>query len=91
MCNDYEAHVRYAEYREMMQRLSLEVPDHETELDLPEADDVKIGNTAAIMRSPTDGVVELTPMKFGFPPSGKGGPVFNFRSEGRRFVESSAA
>jgi putative SOS response-associated peptidase YedK len=27
-------------------------------------------------------------MKFGFPPQGKGGPVFNFKSEGRRFGES---
>ena len=28
-------------------------------------------------------------MRFGFPPSGpKGGPVFNFRSEGRRFDQS---
>jgi putative SOS response-associated peptidase YedK len=27
-------------------------------------------------------------MKFGFPPTGKGGPVFNFRSEGRHFGDS---
>jgi putative SOS response-associated peptidase YedK len=33
--------------------------------------------------------IELASMTFGFPPSGpKGGPVFNFRSEGRRFADS---
>jgi putative SOS response-associated peptidase YedK len=88
MCNDYEAHVRYAEYREMMQKLSLEVPTHQSEIDLPQADDVKIGDTAAVAYSPSDGIIELTPMKFGFPPSGKGGPVFNFRSEHRHFSQS---
>jgi putative SOS response-associated peptidase YedK len=28
-------------------------------------------------------------MTFGFPPKGRGGPVFNFRSEGRRFGSSN--
>jgi putative SOS response-associated peptidase YedK len=88
MCNDYESHIRYAQYREMMQKLALEVPPHETELDLPQADDIRIGDTGAVMRSIVDDVVEFTPMKFGVPPSGKGGPVFNFRSEGRHFAES---
>ena len=37
-----------------------------------------------------DNVVELVPMTFGFPPSGpRGGPVFNFKSEGRRFDKSN--
>ena len=40
------------------------------------------------MRAAGNGI-ELTPMRFGFPPSSpKGGPVFNFRSEGRRFDKS---
>jgi putative SOS response-associated peptidase YedK len=88
MCNDYESHIRYAEYRDMMQKLALEVPVHESELALPQADDVKIGDTAAVMLSEKAGIVGLAPMKFGFPPSGKGGPVFNFRSERRHFAES---
>ncbi len=33
--------------------------------------------------------VELASMNFSFPPSGRGGPVFNFRSEGRRFDNSN--
>jgi putative SOS response-associated peptidase YedK len=88
MCNDYEAHIKYAEYREMLQKLELEVPPHQSELDLPQAEDIKIGDTGAVMRSAGPKVVELVPMKFGFPPSGKGGPIFNFRSEGRHFGQS---
>jgi SOS response associated peptidase (SRAP) len=34
-------------------------------------------------------VIELTQMNFSFPPSGRGGTVFNFRSEGRRFDKSN--
>lgn len=68
----------------------MRIPSHQTELDLPQADDIRIGDVGPIMRSIEPGVVELTPMTFGFPPpSGKkGGPVFNFRSEGRHFAGS---
>jgi putative SOS response-associated peptidase YedK len=72
----------------MLQKLELEVPPHQSELDLPQAEDIKIGDTGAVMRSAGPNVVELVPMKFGLPPSGKGGPVFNFRSEGRHFGQS---
>jgi len=91
MCNDYEQHIRYAEYCRMMQELALRIPAHQTELDLPQADDIHIGDTGPIMRVADGDVVELTPMKFGFPPpeGRKGGPVFNFRSEGRRFADSN--
>lgn len=34
-------------------------------------------------------LIELVPMNFSFRPSGKGGPVFNFRSEGRSFDNSN--
>jgi putative SOS response-associated peptidase YedK len=42
------------------------------------------------MRSTGGDIVELFPMKFGFPPPAgrKGGPVFNFRSDGRHFSDS---
>lgn len=88
MCNDYEQHIRYAEYCKMMQNLVLGIPTQQTELDMPPADDVKIGDTAPVMRTAGDSIVELAPMTFGFPPTGKGGPVFNFRSEGRHFGDS---
>ena len=44
MCNDYEQHIRWAEYCEMMQRLELGIPAHQSELDLPQADDVRIND-----------------------------------------------
>jgi putative SOS response-associated peptidase YedK len=34
-------------------------------------------------------VIELVQMNFSFPPAGRGGPVFNFKSEGRRFDKSN--
>ena len=41
------------------------------------------------MRAAGNGI-ELVSMNFSFPPSGpRGGPVFNFRSEGRRFDKSN--
>ena len=88
MCNDYEQHIAWAEYCRMMESLALKIPSHQTELDLPKADDIRINDPAPIMRSAGD-AIELASMTFGFPPSGpKGGPVFNFRSEGRRFADS---
>ncbi len=88
MCNDYEQHLRWAEYCKMMQDLELGIPTHQSELDLPTSDDIKINDVGPIMRASGNGI-ELVPMKFSFPPSGRGGPVFNFRSEGRRFDKSN--
>ncbi|MBN8956155.1 MAG: SOS response-associated peptidase [Rhizobiales bacterium] len=88
MCNDYEQHVRWAEYCKMMQDLALDIPTQQTELDLPQADDIKINDRGPVMRA-AGNHVELVPMNFSFPPSGRGGPVFNFRSEGRRFENSN--
>jgi putative SOS response-associated peptidase YedK len=87
MCNDYEQNIRWAEYCEMMQRLELGIPAHQSELDLPQADDVRINDMALVMRAAGD-YVELSQMNFSFPPTGRGGPVFNFRSEGRHFADS---
>ena len=90
MCNDYEQHIIYAEYCKMMQDLALGIPTHQSELDLPRSDDIKIGDIGPVMRAASAGVVELSPMRFGFPPPAgrKGGPVFNFRSDGRHFGDS---
>ncbi|WP_105370724.1 SOS response-associated peptidase [Neorhizobium huautlense] len=90
MCNDYEQRVTYAEYRKALEAIDLPVPPHETELALPQADDIRIGDTGPVMRVAEDEAVELFPMTFGFPPPAgkKAGPVFNFRSEGRSFAAS---
>ena len=87
MCNDYEQHIRWAEYCDMMQALKLGIPAHQNELDLPQADDIRVNDMAPVMRA-TGNQIELSPMNFSFKPSGRGGPVFNFRSEGRHFAIS---
>jgi putative SOS response-associated peptidase YedK len=88
MCNDYEQHVTWAEYRKAMQALELGIPTEQSELDLPQEDDIKVNDLGPVMRS-AGNVIELTQMRFGFRAARPGGaPVFNFRSEGRRFKES---
>jgi putative SOS response-associated peptidase YedK len=53
------------------------------------ADDIKINDSGPVMRAAGNGI-ELVPMNFSFPPSSpRGGPVFNFRSEGRNFEKSN--
>ena len=87
MCNDYEQHIRWAEYCDLMQQLQLGIPTHQNERDLPRADDIRVNDLAPVMRASGERI-ELLQMNFGLPPTGRGGPVFNFRSEGRRFSES---
>jgi len=88
MCNDYEQHVKWRVYCDMMQALALGTPTDQSERDLPQADDIRINDLGPVMRAAGNGI-ELTPMRFGFPPSApKSGPVFNYRSEGRRFDQS---
>jgi putative SOS response-associated peptidase YedK len=89
MCNDYEQRVTWADYRTAMQRLELGTPAEQSEADLPQADDIRVNEVGPVIRLAGNGV-ELMPMTFGFPPkSSRGGPVFNFKSEGRRFDNSN--
>jgi hypothetical protein len=62
----------------MMQAAELGIPTQQSELDLPEADDISINDTGPVMRA-AGNVIELVPMNFSFPPSGRGGPVFKFQ------------
>lgn len=88
MCSEYEQHTSYAEYCIVMQDLALGISTHQTDLDMPPADDIKIGDMAPVIRAAGDNIVELAQMKFGFPPVGRRGPVFNLRSKGRHFTDS---
>lgn len=89
MCNDYEEQISWAAYKRALESVSLKVPPRQGELDLPPIADVHINDIAPVMRAAGE-AVELAPMRFGFPPPNpKGGPVFNFRSEGRRFAQSN--
>ena len=88
MCNDYEQHVAYAAYLEALRQVDLAAPASEGASDLPQVDDIRIGDLGSVMRAAGNGV-ELVQMRFGFPPPRKGAsPVFNFKSEGRHFAES---
>jgi putative SOS response-associated peptidase YedK len=89
MCNNYEQHVAWKAYCEMMQALEWGIPARQSEADLPQADDVRITDLAPVMRAASE-EVELAPMSFSFPPATRrGGPIFNFRSEGRSFAKSN--
>lgn len=85
MCNAYEQHVHWVEYTRMMQDLELGIPTPQTELDLPQSDMLRINDMAPVTRAAGNGI-ELAQMNFSFAPGRpRGGPVFNFRSDGRDF------
>ncbi len=89
MCNDYrlrrsadEIATAFSETRIPL-RFPAGVPN------LEPRDDVRIGDTAPVVRRGEDGAAELAQLRWSWPaPSGK--PVFNFRSEGRRFPTGRA-
>ena len=87
MCNDYEQQVTYAAYMRALAELELSAAEADADRLVP-ADDVRIGDTGPVLRAAGNGV-ELVPMRFGFPPPRpKAPPVFNFRSDGRKFADS---
>lgn len=90
MCNAYEQHVKWAEYCKMMQALELDIPTQQSELDLPQADDIRINDMGPVMRATgNDNEIELAPMNFGLASDQpKRGPIFNYRSDGRSFSNS---
>jgi hypothetical protein len=51
ICNDYEQHVRWIDYCKMMQALDLAIPSRQCELDLPQADDIRINDTGRVIRA----------------------------------------
>jgi hypothetical protein len=42
MCNDYEQHVAWADYRKAMQQLDLGIPTQQSAADLPQVDDIRV-------------------------------------------------
>jgi len=56
---------------------------------LGKLDAIRIANLAPVMRA-SGNLIELKEIGVSFPPAGpRGGPVFNFRSEGRHFENSN--
>lgn len=80
MCNDYEQHVLAKLYAASMQAAEFGIPTQQPELDLIQADDVRIGDTGPVI-VPRGNGTGVVPMTFGPPPRGHGGPVFNMTSD----------
>lgn len=86
MCNDYEQHVTHKQYLDAIKALELDTTDARAEL--PQADDIRIGDMGPVLRAAGNGV-EVVSMRFGWPPPRpKAPPVFNFKSDGRHFDKS---
>lgn len=86
MCNDYEQHVTHKQYLDTIKALELDSSDAPAEL--PQADDIRIGDMGPVLRAAGNGV-EVVSMRFGWPPPRpKAPPVFNFKSDGRHFDKS---
>lgn len=86
MCNDYEQHVTHKQYLDAIKALELDTTDAPAEL--PQADDIRIGDMGPVLRAAGNGV-EVVSMRFGWPPPRpKAPPVFNFKSDGRHFDKS---
>ena len=89
MCNDHERNVTWAQYRAAMRAADISIGERQSVLELPQAADVRIGDVAPIARQ-SGQLVELEAMRFGIlPTKPRGGPLFNFRSEGRHFANSN--
>lgn len=87
MCNDYEQYLKWVEYSELMQKLALGLSIDDGPDDLPQAEDIRVNDTAPVMRAQGN-VVALQQMKWSFPSPRPGGkPAFNFRSERRHFTK----
>ena len=88
MCNNYEARVEWDQYCRALAEAGLGMPTQANPDQLPHADDVRVRDEVPVMVA-SGNVVDLVPMTWGFPPEKPGRPpVFNFRSDGRRFVQS---
>ncbi|GGE00371.1 DUF159 family protein [Tsuneonella deserti] len=89
MCNDYERHIEWKAYCEAVAAAGLGMPTDAGPGQVPPADDVRVNDSAPVMRA-RGNVVELATMRWGFtPPRAGAAPVFNFKSEGRSFANSN--
>ena len=86
MCNDYRLEVDVASIMEDFSDLRIKVDFPEGMPNVPSREDIKISDTAPIVRAVEGhrGAGELVNRRWSWPgPGGK--PVYNFRSEGRNF------
>jgi putative SOS response-associated peptidase YedK len=87
MCNDYGNHIPHGRYLGAFSRLKLPVFVEGNGPDLTPREDIRIRDTAPVILRAGDGV-QLTDMVWA-PRAANKKPVFNFRSEGRKFANST--
>lgn len=87
MCNDYRLEVDIASIAEDFDNLQIRLDTPEGMPNVPAREDIKITDTAPIVRcSDGEAAGSLVNRRWSWPgPGGK--PVYNFRSEGRDFME----
>lgn len=85
MCNDYGNNVPVSEYDQAFSKLKMPIRFPQAVPNLEPRSDIWPTEIAPVFRRFEDGV-ELARIRWGFAPGNpKGGPVINFKSEGRRF------
>jgi putative SOS response-associated peptidase YedK len=87
MCNDYGNRIPYNRYIEAFSQLKLPVVVEGNGPDLTPRDDIRIRDTAPVILRTGNGV-QLIEMVWA-PRDRNKKPIFNFRSEGRKFGNSS--
>jgi putative SOS response-associated peptidase YedK len=87
MCNDYGNRIPYSGYAEEFSHLKLPLFVQGNGADLTPRDDIRIRDTAPIILRTKDGV-ELTERVWA-PRAANKKPIFNFRSEKRKFQKST--
>jgi putative SOS response-associated peptidase YedK len=84
MCNDFRNTIPTRAIEEAFSDLKIPLVFPTGLPNLEPREDIRITDTAPIVRRREDGQVELVQLRWSWPaPNGK--PVYNFRSEGRRF------
>jgi putative SOS response-associated peptidase YedK len=84
MCNDYRQQVDVATIVEDFRTQGIELDFPEGMPNLGPRQDIRITDTAPIVRSVARGSAELLQRRWSWPSQG-GKPVYNFKSEGREF------
>lgn len=84
MCNSYRLHVAANPIAEAFGGVRIRIDFSEGIPNLEPRDDIRITDTAPIVRTIERGVAELVQRRWSWPgPTGK--PVYNFRADGREF------
>jgi putative SOS response-associated peptidase YedK len=87
MCNDYRLMTNAAELFESFSEARIKIRFPEGAPNIEAREDIKITDTAPIVRAGDDGTVtgELVQRRWSWPGQGRK-PVYNFRSDGREFA-----